>query len=471
MNVSLIKEPILQFGNGEFICPKKGIELYSPYDIDKVRPEKIVVGIIGKSESINKVISWLEKCKKKIDAKTSKQPNLFSSWYGFNKDVSFKCELSYDDSYLRKITTASLDEAIKNSSSITETTENIIELYLTEIKFLSKNKNPDVLLCVLDDQLFNIIFTKTERNKSDTKIEKKELIEELELNFRRSLKAKSMLFNIPIQIMRDRIGENKRDMQDSATIAWNFFIALYYKASGIPWALNRDNSQMTCFGGVSFYKSRDKKSTQTSVTQIFNEHGKGVILKGGEVQISKDDREPHLTAEQAYNLLRDSLQEYHEALKIFPQRLVLHKSSNYSNEEIEGFKQAASIKDISALDLVTIMPSSINIYRQKNYPPKRGTVFSFNSQRHFLYTRGFVEYFDTYPGKYIPNPIEVRLFSYDEDPVKICREILSLTKMNWNNSQFDRKFPITIECSRKVGEIIKYLENGVVPQIKYSFYM
>ncbi len=44
-------------------------------------------------------------------------------------------------------------------------------------------------------------------------------------------------------------------------------------------------------------------------------------------------------------------------------------------------------------------------------------------------------------------------------------------KMNWNNTQFDRKFPITIECSRNVGEILKYVPTDLKPQIKYSFYM
>lgn len=43
--------------------------------------------------------------------------------------------------------------------------------------------------------------------------------------------------------------------------------------------------------------------------------------------------------------------------------------------------------------------------------------------------------------------------------------------MNWNNTQFDRKFPITIDCSRNVGEILKYVPPEQKPQIKYSFYM
>ena len=178
-----------------------------------------------------------------------------------------------------------------------------------------------------------------------------------------------------------------------------------------------------------------------------------------------------LTEEQAYNLLKESLSEYYNAIKIFPQRLVIHKSSNYSEEEIDGFKRVAYDMNINSIDLVTIMPTSFRLYRDNDYPPLRGTMFSLDRCRHFLYTRGYVEYYGTYPGKYIPNPIEIRLFSFDESPEQICKEILSLTKMNWNNTQFDRKFPITIDCSRNVGEILKYVSPEQKPQIKYSFYM
>lgn len=65
----------------------------------------------------------------------------------------------------------------------------------------------------------------------------------------------------------------------------------------------------------------------------------------------------------------------------------------------------------------------------------------------------------------------MRLYEYDESPNLICDEILALTKMNWNNTQFDRRLPITIECARKVGEILKYLDEGDVMALWYSFYM
>jgi argonaute-like protein implicated in RNA metabolism and viral defense len=84
---------------------------------------------------------------------------------------------------------------------------------------------------------------------------------------------------------------------------------------------------------------------------------------------------------------------------------------------------------------------------------------------------GSVKYYETYTGLYVPQPLEIRLVESDESASVICAEILSLTKMNWNNTQFDGRQPITIACARRVGEIMKYLGENDKPQISYSYYM
>ena len=235
--------------------------------------------------------------------------------------------------------------------------------------------------------------------------------------------------------------------------------------------IRKDNAETTCYAGISFFKSRDKKTTQTSIAQIFNELGNGVILRGEEITLPKHDRTPHLTQEHAYNLLSMSLKEYYEAVKIFPKRLVLHKTSNFNDDEIYGFSQAAKKFYINQVDLISIQQSDIRLYRSGGYPPMRGTQFILTDNHHVLYTRGSVPYYETYPGKYIPIALEIKIAKNDESPNLICEEILALSKMNWNNTQFDRKYPITIECARNVGEILKYLEPGDDMQLKYSFYM
>lgn len=490
MKLRYIKEASLQFGAGQHICPKQGIFSYNPFDYEQVRPEKITLGIVGKSESIEKVIGWLESCRTHIKEKQSKNPhpNLFPNFPGFNCKTGFMCEMVWDDNYLRKLNNSDFDSIIRNQEELGARIEDIAQLYLDEIKFLSKNKKPDVILCALSESFMTYLQKdegeletdgdedETGGNKEagqsleDEEIE--EAVSKKEQNFRRYLKAKAMQFNVPIQIIRDRVQKPTADMQDAATIAWNFFTALYYKASGTPWALIRkDAAETTCYAGISFFASRDRTTIQTSLAQIFNELGKGVILRGEEVPVTKKDRTPHLSGEQAFNLLHSSLKEYYDAVKIYPKRLVLHKTSNYNNEEIEGFRQAAKQLHINQTDLITLHSSSIRLYRPGSYPSMRGTHFELSPTSHVLYTRGSVPYYETYPGKYIPSPLEVRLAAYDESPNVIIDEILSLTKMNWNNTQFDRKFPITIECAQNVGEILKYLEPDDQMQLKYSFYM
>lgn len=210
---------------------------------------------------------------------------------------------------------------------------------------------------------------------------------------------------------------------------------------------------------------------RTSLAQIFDELGNGLILRGTPIEIDKNDRVPRLSAEQAHDLLIAALNEYRVALRTFPARVVIHKSSNFTEEEIDGLEAAAREMKIDAVDFVTVMDSKLRLFRDGNYPPFRGTFAPLDEQRHLLYTRGSVWYYQTYPGLYVPQPIELRIVQSEESPSFIAKEILGLTKMNWNNTQFDGKYPVTLGCSRKVGEIMKYLKESDTPQIRYGFYM
>ena len=54
-----------------------------------------------------------------------------------------------------------------------------------------------------------------------------------------------------------------------------------------------------------------------------------------------------------------------------------------------------------------------------------------------LYTKGSVDFFSAYPGLYVPKPLGFRCDRVAETPAFLAKEILALTKMNWNNTQFD----------------------------------
>ena len=473
MNIEFLQEPRLLFAQGTHICPRRGIAAYGVFDqTQQVRRDSIYIGGIGTSLCVELLGKWIERCQGAIGAPQDvKQENLRLSFCGFNRNSGFGADIKYSPDSFRTIKNAEVKEllAIDNRA---ERVRQTIEHYYEHIKFLAQNKHVDVIVCVIPENLFKVIAT--DEPPGENSLEEDETSYE-ELNFRRSLKARAMQFGKPLQLVRQvTLDEsNVAGQQDAATTAWNFCTALYYKSGPtIPWKLDQDSARASsCAVGISFYRSRDRKTLSTSLAQIFDELGNGLILRGTPVEIDKDDRVPRLSCQQSYDLLIAALNEYRVALRTFPARVVIHKSSIFTDDEIEGLEAAAREMKIDAVDFVTVMDSKLRLFRDGNYPPYRGTLAQLDGNRSLLYTRGSVWYYQTYPGLYVPQPLELRIVKSEESPSFIAREILGLTKMNWNNTQFDGKYPVTLGCSRKVGEIMKYLEDSDTPQIRYGYYM
>ena len=472
MKLSFIKEPRLIFANGEHICPRRGISAYGVFDCtQETRRSEIYIGGVGSPECVEMLSAWIDRCRAGIAAPTdAKQTNLKLAFCGFNKDAGFAADIRFSSDLARSLKNSDISRVI-GIQSRAERIEAAIELYLENIKFLAQNRHVDVIVCVMPERLFKVISSDEE--KGEETLEEGAVKEEL--NFRRALKARAMSLGKPLQLIRQvNLDETKSaGQQDDATKAWNFCTALYYKSGPtIPWKLEQDNTRAaSCAVGIAFYRSRDRQSLCTSLAQIFDELGNGLILRGTPVHIDKDDRVPRLTSQQTYDLITAALNEYRIALRNFPARVVVHKSSNFTDEEIDGVEGAARDLRIDAVDFVTILDSKLRLFRDGNYPPFRGTLARLDDHRMLLYPRGSVWYYQTYPGMYVPQPIELRIVKSEELPLLLAKEVLGLTKMNWNNTQFDGKYPVTLGCARKVGEIMKYLEDAATPQIRYGFYM
>lgn len=101
----------------------------------------------------------------------------------------------------------------------------------------------------------------------------------------------------------------------------------------------------------------------------------------------------------------------------------------------------------------------------------RGTLFTLDDSEMVLYTRGSVDFFETYPGRYVPVPLRVRSESTEQTQRFLAKELLALTKMNWNNTQFDGAEPVTLKASRKCSGVLRYCSEGLPIEPRYSFYM
>lgn len=482
MKLMHLKEPSLEFGSAfRHVDIRFGIMDYGPFDLGREgAPTRIRLGIVGAADTVEGVAFWIEACRTGFVAKESRQPHLFPPFPGTNNEETFRCEFVTSHELQRVLPPREIARlaAIPGQREMTRA---VVEVISEEIGVLSERTlRPDVVLVALPVEIIERTY-----NARDIPVGDGDETEAGDdLDFRGMLKANCMKLRLPIQLLWPttfdptykiprKLKENsERRTQDPATIAWNLLTAIYYKAGGLPWRLVRDARQLrTSYVGLSFYRSVDGEHLHTSTAQMFDERGEGLILRGGRMVESDEDRKPHLSAEDAYALLRESLKVFRAQHGQYPARVVLHKTSRFDQNELDGFHKAIDERDIDFADFVWVQKSMTRLYRMGAYPPLRGTLLQFEKDQALLYTRGSVDFFQTYPGMYVPRPLMLRCQVLGQPLRHIAEETLALTKMNWNNTQFDNGLPITIAAARQVGEVLKYIGEGQEIAPKYSFYM
>jgi hypothetical protein len=94
-------------------------------------------------------------------------------------------------------------------------------------------------------------------------------------------------------------------------------------------------------------------------------------------------------------------------------------------EEAAGFDAAAQEHAIDAVELLTVRRSLTRLFRERTYPPLRGTFLDLQSMNGLLYLKGSVNFCETYPGMYVPRPLEFTTFRAETPLDQLAREMLS----------------------------------------------
>jgi hypothetical protein len=100
----------------------------------------------------------------------------------------------------------------------------------------------------------------------------------------------------------------------------------------------------------------------------------------------------------------------------------------------------------------------------------RGTALTFDDRSGIVYLKGTVPYFRTYPGMYVPRALEFTLDDGETAPIELAKELLDLSKLNFNNTQFDSGDPITVRAARRVGDILKHVPSDRTVQSRFRFF-
>lgn len=279
------------------------------------------------------------------------------------------------------------------------------------------------------------------------------------------VKAHAALLGVPIQIVLD----HGLDYSCTASVLWHLGIALYVKAGGVPWKL-ADSDPDTAYVGLAYTLRKGTPQRPRYVTccsQIFDADGTGlefVLYETSDMLVDGDD--PFLTRPEMRRVMTRTLGLYQRRhVGRLPRRVVVHKTSEFKDLEIEGAFDA--FPRGTDIELVQIKQSSawrgVNVRAPRNidmFPVQRGTSLLLSGTEAVLWTQGNAptavtqgNFFQERRG--IPHPIEVVRFAGQRAFLETCRDVIGLTKMDWNRDALYDRLPVTIQYAKVLARIAR----------------
>jgi hypothetical protein len=498
----LLDEPNLRFGYGQASpYSKDGLILYGPPTEDG-QPKEIRYGLIGTEVGLGLFEKWQKRIQGYIPSDNPDKAH-FQYWPGFSAVFGTDWPASPLARYVvdpvtlsKKIRLSDRHHAIYEAAS----------LFSDPISqhCLEEDRQPNFWFVVVSDEVFqygrpNSSVPKILQENSGDTLGKKaarkfisqgalfeELVEDSEvyrydLDFHAQLKAR-LLGKAVIQIIRESTLNNglipsddqikERRMQGPATTAWNLCTTAFFKAQGNPWRLANVRGGVCYIGLV--YKKDETNLTSENVccgAQMFLDSGDGVVFRGAMGPwASKNNREYHLSAEAAEDLMRTVISAYLRKNGILPTEVFIHGRTNFNNDEWQGF--CAAIPENTELTGVKIKKSNrLKLYRAATRPLVRGTAWIVDDKRAFLWSSGYIPRLATYPGWEVPNPLEIEIQRGKGDINVVLQDVFGLTKLNYNACEYGDSRPVTLKFADLVGNILTASPEKEYPPLPFRYYI
>lgn len=308
-----------------------------------------------------------------------------------------------------------------------------------------------------------------------------------------ALKALGAKYNIPTQVLNDRAFT----FNYKASLAWRLAIALYVKAGGIPWKLARVQSvpDETAYIGLAYALRGDQREAHyvTCCSQVFDMDGGGMQFVAFEARdpvadLAEARRNPFLSRDDMRAVVARSLELYQARNGgNLPKRLVIHKTTAFKVDEIDGaFDALAGVPEVECIEVssnsdwrgVWLLDSGKKNPPSKpsRYPIPRGTVVIRSGTSALLWAAGNAPEVSTtgdyYQGKKsIPRPLQLTRHAGRGPLEVVAHEALALTKMDWNNDALYDPFPVSIRYSQRLARTIANVPDLPGKAYPYRLFM
>ena len=462
-----IPEPNLIFGRqGTCSDPKTGLALYGPYGVpSQADNPQIRVGIVGTSEGIGYALGLLQELSGPIEQNENVDCMLHPSFPGLN---------SLGPSGVRLITQRDwhghLNEAkvcsLKELENFDARALKIQEMFGDEVRAIGALPDPpDAILCVLPGAITSFMEIDTASATADPASMDENLpgaparsSDRFFRRFRSGFKAACM-GTLPTELIWHKMDSMGEGSGDRASSAWDLSLALTKKAGVISWRLP-NTSEVSCFIGISSYEDSQGTSlrVQRSFAHVLTERGDSFIVPAATNDChaeGKIDESPNLNAEQAGKLLTRALSVFEKYTGFSPRRVTVHKATEYTEAERQGFERALS--KVPDFGLMTISQGGIAFIRPGRQPVLRGTAIPFDEKTGLVATSGYVPFLRGSFGNELPNPLAISENWGSITFLQAAEDLIRLTKLDLASSGFCSELPFTLSRSAEIGDVLRAL--------------
>ena len=502
-----IEEPKVVFGHNQRMAdPRDGLMLFGPVEGG---PLEIRSGVVGSKEALEKFKNYLSLIRRPVYNRNSITRPFFP---GF--ESVFNCKWDPKSIVFKEVTKDKVRRALAQRNRNVRTYDTV-SLFLDPIlRFGDDDDNVTVWFVIVPDEVYlycrpesptpkdedlrSPLLTKKEARKFQPgaflfpDMQEEDRLKELETKkylydaqFHDQFKARLLERQVPTQIIRESTidwrnclrsdGKFKRDYSKiEGHLAWTLSSTAYYKAGGKPWRL-ADVRPGVCYLGLIYKKFEYSKDTHNAccAAQMFLNNGDGTIFKGElGPWYNPRTKEFHLKTREARALLQKAVESYRDGMGEYPKELFIHAKTRFNKEEWTAFLDVAPT-GTKVVGISIDKKPLLKLYRANSrYPIMRGVVLKHDDRRAMLWTKGFVPRIQTALGLEAPSPLDIRIDKGDADLDVVLRDILALTKLNYNACQYGDGLPVTLRFADKIGNILTATaEQANCPPLSFKYYI
>ncbi len=462
-----LDEPMLSFSTqntNTAINQLKGLAQYGPIDLSfsskTINRTQIKLCLLSPDNCVKKILSHLNNlnCKIPSNGKDSFLPN----YEGFNEIYRSPILVPTEDQ-------KNLCVTYPYNTAYNYTPRQFVDFLKRGIDKLALNRTDYDILVIY-------IPTSFSKFRNATSISQ-------DFDLHDALKLYATDKGVTIQFIEER----SLDSSDPCKVLWGLSTALYAKASmGVLWQ-PEEIQQNTAYIGISYAISKEK-GICIGCSQLFDATGTGMrmLLRKINSPIFAGHRNPYMGKDEARSMmiaLRDEYYRCNPTSKL--DRIVIHKTTPFMKDEIVGIAQA--FEGIADIELIQIQ--DYNYWRgirygldhkmgAEAYPVERGTVVSLDDSSALLWTHGSLKHMELGKGNYyknsrgIPSPLLIRRYNGNSSGETIAKEILMLTKMNWNSGDSLYKvLPVTLDFAKVLSRMSKQDEAIFNKAYDFRYFM